>query len=166
MEAILTIKGNVAFPITLDPGVWIFDDRKVDLDTFFSTGAGNGQDDLEEYTKRASKHWDREIMEGAIHPPTLKTEKKYEKEKLLNGTFGMPLTPFIKNAQPKKEASTLIIECRTGNVRLPLSDSDNLLAGFSQAGKPIKEGGPVYIYFKDGSNSANPLRDVTGFIIE
>ncbi len=32
---IMQIKGKVKFPITLDIGTWIFDDRKVDLDTYF-----------------------------------------------------------------------------------------------------------------------------------
>ena len=35
MEKIVHIKGKVKFPITLDPSVWIFDDRKFDLDTYF-----------------------------------------------------------------------------------------------------------------------------------
>mgnify|MGYP001051368502 CR=1 FL=1 len=34
--SIVTITGNVKYPITLDPSVWIFDDRKFDLDQFFS----------------------------------------------------------------------------------------------------------------------------------
>jgi hypothetical protein len=36
MENILIIAGNVKYTITLDPGVWIFDDRRVDLTTYFS----------------------------------------------------------------------------------------------------------------------------------
>ena len=36
METIITIKGNVKHTITLDPTVWIFDDRRVDLDIFFT----------------------------------------------------------------------------------------------------------------------------------
>ena len=89
MENIISISGNVKFPITLDPGVWIFDDRRVDLNTYFDE-AIEKTDALEEYTKSISKHWDREIMEGAIYPPTLKSEKKFEKEKVLTGTFGIP----------------------------------------------------------------------------
>lgn len=37
---------------------------------------------------------ERQIREGAVSPPTLKSEKKYEKEKLLDGTFGIKLEPF------------------------------------------------------------------------
>ena len=35
MSEILFINGKVRFPITIDPTVWIFDDRKVDLTTYF-----------------------------------------------------------------------------------------------------------------------------------
>ena len=35
MENIVDIKGKVKYKITLDPSVWIFDDRKADLDSFF-----------------------------------------------------------------------------------------------------------------------------------
>lgn len=36
MQQILFIKGKTKFNITLDSGSWIFDDRKIDLDTYFS----------------------------------------------------------------------------------------------------------------------------------
>lgn len=32
---IVQLKGNVQFPITLDPTVWIFDDRKIKLEEAF-----------------------------------------------------------------------------------------------------------------------------------
>ncbi len=32
---IIQIKGNVKYPITLDPSVWIFDDRKILLEDAF-----------------------------------------------------------------------------------------------------------------------------------
>ena len=35
LEFIIPIKGAVKFTITLDPTVWIFDDRKIDLDDIF-----------------------------------------------------------------------------------------------------------------------------------
>ena len=36
VESIVFINGKVKFPITIDPLVWIFDDRKVEIDTYFS----------------------------------------------------------------------------------------------------------------------------------
>ena len=95
MESIITIKGNVKHTITLDPTVWIFDDRKVDLDTFF-TEEYVEKDEEEEYKRSMGKHWSREIMEGATFPPTLKTEKKFDRRKMVTGTFGISLDHFVK----------------------------------------------------------------------
>lgn len=164
MENIIIISGNVKYPITLDPGVWIFDDRRVDLDVFFDE-ENKDLDGLEEYTKSISKHWDREIMEGAIFPPTLKTEKRFEKEKVLNGTFGIPLKPFIHNAEPISQSTLLVIETEEKHYELPMKVGEELIIGFSIKGKPIKEDGPVYVYFGDGSNKNNPIKNVKAFKI-
>lgn len=165
MEDIILLTGKVNYTITLDPGVWIFDDRRVDLDTYFSDNK-NETDELEEYKKAVSKHWDREIMEGAVFPPTLKTEKKYEKEKVLTGTFGIPFKPFLKNADPKGDAKLLVITSTEGDYEIPLEKANNLILGFSNCGKPLSEDGPVHVYFGDGSNQNNPIKNVTGFIVK
>ncbi|MBW3114014.1 MULTISPECIES: peptidyl-prolyl cis-trans isomerase [Bacillaceae] len=165
MESIIPIKGKVKYPITLDSGVWIFDDRKVDLTTYFDDTAEK-VDELEEYTKAVSKHWSREIQEGATYPPTLKTEKKYEKEKILNGTFAIPLSPFLKNAEPYPEAAAIVIETENGDHTLDLIQADQLLIGFSKDGKPLRENGPVHIFYMDGSNRENPITDVRAFRVE
>jgi hypothetical protein len=165
MESIIPIKGKVKFSITLDSGVWIFDDRKVDLTTYFDDTTEK-VDELEEYTKAVSKHWSREIQEGATYPPTLKTEKKYEKEKILNGTFAIPFAPFLKNAEPLIDAATIVIETESGEHPLALTQADQLLIGFSKEGKPLRENGPVHIYYKDGSNRDQPITDVRAFRVE
>ncbi|KAB2335276.1 peptidyl-prolyl cis-trans isomerase [Bacillus mesophilum] len=165
MENIISISGNVKFPITLDPGVWIFDDRRVDLNTYFDE-AIEKTDALEEYTKSISKHWDREIMEGAIYPPTLKSEKKFEKEKVLTGTFGVPLAPFIKNAEPNEDASSVIIISHNGEEQVSLEDAMGMILGFSKEGKPLKEDGPIHAYFGDGSNYNSPFKNISSFQIK
>lgn len=165
MENILLISGRVKYSITLDPSVWIFDDRKVDLTTYFSKSMKQNNE-LEEYTKSISKHWDREIIEGAVYPPTLKTEKKYEKEKVLTGSFGISLQPFIKNAEPTEEATVLVIKTSTSVHEIPLDIAQDLILGFSKSGKPLSEDGPVHVYFGDGSNQQNPIKNVREFIIK
>jgi hypothetical protein len=165
MENILLISGKVKYSITLDPSVWIFDDRKVDLTTYFSKSMEQNNV-LEEYTKSISKHWDREIIEGAVYPPTLKTEKKYEKEKVLTGSFGISLQPFIKNAEPTEEATVLVIKTSTSVHEIPLDIAQDLILGFSKSGKPLSEDGPVHVYFGDGSNQQNPIKNVREFIIK
>ncbi|MFJ8066248.1 peptidyl-prolyl cis-trans isomerase [Psychrobacillus sp. NPDC096426] len=165
MEFIIPIKGAVTFNITLDPTVWIFDDRKIDLDDFFS-GEYEYKDELEEYTKVTSAHWSREIIEGSTVPPTLQSEKKYERTKVLTSTYGVDLKPFILNAEPLPEASSLIIETTDSEHTFPLSELDSFLLKFSNKGKPLREDGPVHVIKKDGSNINDPIKFVTAFRIE
>ena len=165
MENIIVISGKVKYSITLDPSVWIFDDRRVDLTSYFSKSFEQ-TNELEEYTKSISKHWDREIMEGAVYPPTLKTEKKYEKEKVLTGSFGIPILPFLINAELDEDAIALTITTTTSEHELPLDKAKNLILGFSNVGKPLSEDGPVHVYFGDGSNLLHPIKNVREFIIK
>lgn len=161
----MTISGNAKYTITLDPGVWIFDDRRIDLTTYFGTKKANS-DSIEEYTKAVSKHWDREIMEGAVFPPTLKSEKKFEKEKVLTGTFGISLKPFLLNAEPASDAQTLVIHTPNKEYEFSLEEAYDLILGFSKEGKPLSSDGPVHVYLGDGSNQDHPIKHVTGFTIK
>ncbi|MCC3357615.1 peptidyl-prolyl cis-trans isomerase [Bacillus sp. REN16] len=165
MNSIIMIEGKTKYKITLDPSVWIFDDRRVDLLTYFESDQ-NIKEDLTEYTKSVSKHWDREIREGAVYPPTLKTEKKFLKEQILTGTFGIPFEDFIKNAEPFEDANSLKIVQTDQETTIPLSQAYEAVLGFSIEGKPLREDGPVHVYFGDGSNRDNPIKNVTRFIIE
>jgi hypothetical protein len=165
MGNIILIKGNVNYTITLDPGVWIFDDRRIDLTTYFQTKE-NDHDELEEYTKKISKHWDREIIEGAIYPPTLKTEKKFEKEKVLTGTFAVPFKPFLTNAEPADSAELLVIQTVDGEIEVPLEIANDFILGFSNKGKPLSTDGPIHIYYGDGSNQHNPIKNIKAFFVK
>lgn len=165
MDSIIIIEGNVTYNITLDPGVWIFDDRRIDLLTYFDKDR-ESTDELVEYTKAVSKQWDREIREGAIFPPTLKSEKKFEKEKVLTGTFGIQLRPFLQNAAPVGDAKELIIVTKSENISVPIEIGFDAILGFSKEGKPLKEDGPVHFYFGDGSNRLNPITSISKFIIK
>lgn len=164
LESIVFIKGNVRYGITLDPGVWIFDDRKVNMETYFHTEKKT--DELEEYAKAASIHWQREISEGAVLPPTLKTEKKYEKEKILTGSFGIPFAPFLENAEADKLASKVFVETNGKEIEFPIEVAKQFILGFSIDGKPLKEDGPIHVYFGNGENLDAPITDVTAIRVE
>ncbi len=164
MDSILLIKGNVKYTITLDPGVWIFDDRRVDLTTYFNTER-KIKENLEEYTKSISKHWDREIREGAIYPPTKKSEKTFLKEQILTGTFGIPLRDFLTNSSPAEDAKFLTVVSEEDEITLPIEKAYDSILGFSLEGKPLREDGPVHFYFGDASNQHNPIKRVKGFIV-
>ncbi len=166
MNSIIPIKGAVTYTLTLDPTVWIFDDRRLDLTTYFSTE--KAPDDSEEkYLADMGAHWSREIMEGAVFPPTLKTERKFDRKGMMTGTFGMELGPFLKNAEIKPEATEAVFECENGDKHVfPLEEAKNLVFKFSQDGKPITEGGPVHLLFADGSNVDNPIKGVLAIRIQ
>ncbi|MFC4320320.1 molybdopterin-binding protein [Litchfieldia salsa] len=165
METIILLTGNVKYNITLDPGVWIFDDRKVDLTTYFDSEK-KSENLIEKYTKEVSAHWDREIKEGAIIPPTTQSEKKFKKTEILNGTFGIHFHDFLKHSSPTQDAKNLKIVTTTETVVISLQEAFDAILGFSLNGKPLKEDGPVHFYFGDGSNRHNPIKGITKFIIE
>jgi hypothetical protein len=166
MENVIVIQGQVSFPITIDPTVWIFDDRKVDLTTYFEKDKEEVEDEIVTYTKAVSKHWDREIREGAAYPPINRSLNKYEKDEALTGSFGIPLTPFIKNSEPKEGATTLSIETKDGeSYDIPLSKAHDAILGFSKDGKPVADG-PVHFYYGDGSNKDNPIKNIVKFLIK
>ncbi|MEK3935232.1 peptidyl-prolyl cis-trans isomerase [Sporosarcina sp. FSL W7-1349] len=166
MESIIPIQGKVKHVITLDPTVWIFDDRRIDLTTYFTQEQIN-IDEMEQYKKDMGKHWSREIMEGATFPPTLKTEAKYEKTKMLTGTFGILLQQFIRIAGPAEDAKTIVFELANGEeFSVPLEEGDRLIFKFSDEGKPLREDGPVHLLFTDGSNQNDPVRNIHAIRID
>lgn len=165
MEMIIPIKGAVAFQITLDPGTWIFDDRKIELTEYFN-GEHEEKDELEEYKRATGAHWSREIMEGAVFPPTLKTERKFQKTQLLTGTFGIRIEPFLNNAQPLPEANRVVIETEQGETSFDLETAKSLIFKFSHEGQPLRENGPAHVLLPDGSNVSDPITDVRGIRLE
>jgi len=160
METIIPIKGAVTYKLTLDPSVWIFDDRKLDLKTYFTTTVEEEDSDIK-YMREVGAHWSREIMEGATFPPTLKSERKFDRQGMANGTFGMQIAPFLKNAVLTPEAQSIVFEC--GNAEehsFPIEEAKQFIFQFSQEGKPLSEDGPVYLIFADGSNMENPIKNI------
>jgi hypothetical protein len=164
MDNILFINGKVKYPITLDPSVWIFDDRKVDLLTYFQTPKEE-QDKLEEYKKNVSKHWDREIREGAVFPPVNKSISRFEKERIITGTFGMPLRPFLLNAGMEDNVTSIELRTETNTYILSIEEAMDSILGFSKDGKPLQEDGPVHFYFGNGSNANTPITHVRQFTV-
>lgn len=167
LGSILFINGKVKFPITIDPLVWIFDDRKVEIDTYFHEEKVE-VDELEDYTKKTAQYWQKEIQEGAALPPTLKTERTFKKLQIMTGTFGIPFKPFIENAEPDEEATKVIVTTDDKEWSFPIEEAKKFFIGFSKDGKPLsqEEGGPIHIYFGNGSNIENPIKNVISFTIK
>ena len=167
MMDILQVKGNVKFPIYLDPGTWIFDDRKFDLDTWHPEINQVNDQEQESYLKQVSSQWDKEIIEGASPPPR-ESVKKTKKQELTETSFGIALKPFFLNAEPESSSNTVIIHTEETDFVYPLEEALQLVAGFSIKGRPINadQGGPIHIYLGDGSNRQAPITNVTGFTIQ
>lgn len=166
MDGIIPIKGLVTYSITLDPTVWIFDDRRLDLKTYFTEVTTDESQELK-YLLDMGKHWSREIMEGATFPPTLKTERKFDRQGMKTGTFGIELKYFLDNAEIKDSASTVVFECEGGEEhRFPLEEAYTFIFKYSQDGKPLLEDGPVHLLFKDGSNVDNPIKNIRSIRVE
>lgn len=164
MDDILFINGKVDYTITLDPSVWIFDDRKVDLNTYFQEEQQE-KDELEDYKKAASAHWDREITEGAIYPPVNKSISQFEKQKIITGTFGIPLRPFLTNAVLHTDATAVLLKTDKETITLTIEQAKAAILGFSKDGKPLKEDGPAHFYYGDGSNVEHPITKIKEFTV-
>lgn len=161
---IVPISGNVTYSITLDPTVWIFDDRKIEFEKAFDLISEQTveEDDLE----KASKRWNREVYQQNINPPINKSISKFEREKILKGSYVMPINEFVAHAEPKKEATTATLQVGDGeDVTISLDQLNHAYLLFAVDGKPLKEAGPVHLYFKDGSNKENPVKSINKIII-
>lgn len=166
METIIPIKGAVKYKITLDPTVWIFDDRRLDLTTYFTEHKEEDDEDLM-YLKNAGAHWSREIMEGATYPPTLKTERKFDRQGMKTGTFGMEIKHFLKNAEIDENAERVVFELQDGTEHaFSIEEASTIIFKYSQDGKPISDGGPVHLIFGDGSNVDNPIKNISAIRVE
>ncbi|WP_203339374.1 peptidyl-prolyl cis-trans isomerase [Planococcus beijingensis] len=168
MEFIVPFKGEVKFKLVLDPTVWIFDDRKLNLETYFQEERIE-KDELEEYKRGMGEHWSREIMEGNTVPPTLNSEKSYkskEKKEMLTGTFGIAFKPFLLNAEPFEHTKRVVFETANGEFEFPIEHAQQLIFKFSEKGQPLRENGPVHVLLPDGSNQDNPITDIQAIRFE
>lgn len=143
----IQITGAVKFPITLDSTTWIFDDRKVKIEDLES-GVFEGTKPIEFDDNR---EWNRAILEGATNPPTLNSEIKYKKRSVLEDTFVINMTPFFKNAEPHKEATTIRLSNADAHIDVPLQQLPYLFFKFAENGKRLYEDNGVdsFIYLPD-----------------
>ncbi|MFD1038740.1 hypothetical protein ACFQ3N_10110 [Virgibacillus byunsanensis] len=161
---IVPIIGNVTYSITLDPTVWIFDDRKVLLDEAFNE-KNNITEEVDEL-EQAAQRWNREIYQQKINPPVNKSISKFEREKILENSYVMPLHEFIDHAEIKNNAKSAKLVTDSDDVSVSLTQLKNSYLLFAIDGKPLKENGPVHLYYQDGSNKDNPIVGVQKIIIE
>lgn len=161
MERIVQIKGNTAYPITLDPTVWIFDERKKKLEDFFN-GEFEEHDELEMYTKAISKQWDKEVIEGNEAPRDQNSPAtKVEKEEMLTETFAISFRYFLANSEPLESAKSVNVYHEDGVSTFPIDEASKFVLCFSHNGKPLIEDGPLHVYYSGSMEKC--LKSVTLF---
>ena len=160
---IIQLKGNVKYPITLDPTVWIFDDRKIILEDAFEKKEENPNDKDIDVQKQA-EIFEREY--NSIKPPVNKSIHRFEKEKILNNSYVMPIKDFINHAEVNKDAVRAILKTDQDDIVITVEQLKNAYLLFALNGKPLTENGPVHLYFGDGSNKDNPFQNIKQIMIE
>lgn len=158
---IVPITGNVKFSITLDPTVWIFDDRKIKFEDAFKHIQENTSE--EELTFSSDERYNREVFQATNNNKPI---SKIDGEEILKSSYVISLEPFLKTAQinPGAKDATLV-KTNGEEQKMTLEALNNTYLLFSWEGKPLKEDGPVHVYFKDGSNQEAPIKHVNKIII-
>ncbi|WP_085992510.1 hypothetical protein [Oceanobacillus senegalensis] len=156
---ILPIVGNVSYSITLDPTVWIFDDRKILLEEAFTTGQETKK---ENKLEKAAERFNNEVVGQYSKPPVNRSISKMEGKEFLKNSYVMPIKDFIRNAEIKSTAKHAILKVENdkSNIQISLEELENGYLQFSRDGKPLKDDGPVYFYYNDGSNKDNPIKNI------
>src|SRR5699024_5073492 len=114
---------------------------------------------------KVADRWSQEVFQQKGKPPVNKTINRFQKEKVLNHSYVMPIKEFLSHAEVNPDATDATLQTTKGNVNITLKELQNSLVLFAIKGKPIKDDGPVHIYFKDGSNKSEPIKGVKEIII-
>lgn len=161
---IVPITGNIAYKITLDPTVWIFDDRKILLEEAFSNKV-NKEPDEEDELEQSAQRWNRAVNQHKIKPPINKSISRFEREKILVNSYVMPIGEFVNYAEIKDTATDVTLSTKNGEIKISLDDLRNCYLLFAIEGKPLKEDGPVHLFYQDGSNKDEPITGVEKIIV-
>ena len=156
---IVPLIGNVKYPITLDPTVWIFDDRKILLEDAFNKDTKENTNNENEL-KRTAANFDNEVNPDFIKPPVNKSITRFEREKILVNSYVMPIKEFLSHSEIKTDANKGVLITKDNEVEISLNVLKDSLLLFAIKGKPLKLDGPVHLYFGDGSNKTNPIKGV------
>ncbi|WP_077309829.1 hypothetical protein [Terribacillus halophilus] len=135
---IITLTGKVEFPLTLDPSVWIFDDRKVLFENAFK--------EVEPVPDAEEKHWDRSVYQQKMKPPINKSLTREERKKALENSYVMPIADFLATANIQEDATHAVFVTETGEESVALDDLKASMFLFAVDGRSIKETGPAHCY--------------------
>lgn len=139
---IFPLDGAVKHALTIDPTVWIFDERKRNIEELDDP---TPRDD-EAYYAKMGKAWDDGLTQGTRvdhNKPMTRTDK----DAALRDSFAMPFGPFLANAEPLPEATHVSFYGETV-LTLPIFEAASVYLQFSKDGKVLHDG-PVYVLYGD-----------------
>lgn len=161
---IIQLNGEVKFPLTIDASVWIFDDRKIIFEEAFDNKAKQEKVDP---SRKTAEMFDQELyFKTKVKPPVNKSINKFEREKILTHSFVMPFEDFLETAEVTDKAKNARLRRDDDEVIITVDQLKDAYFLFAVDGKPVKENGPVHLYFKDGSNKTDPITGIKGITIE
>ena len=134
---IVTLTGNVNFTITLDPSVWIFDDRKILLEEAFTEKKEINEEDA---LKAAAQRWDDTVQAyppSRMKPPVNKSLSKHEREQVLENSYVMPISDFLNHAEIKDDAKDVTLVTKKIQVNITVDQREESYRLFSINGKPL-----------------------------
>src|SRR5699024_8557040 len=118
---IVQLSGNVNYNITLDPTVWIFDDRKILLEEILDESVEKTENDADEVKKAAERH-NQEVDRESVKPPVNKSLTKFERENNLKNSYVMPLHEFLLHAEIKSDSKNATLTTIYGPVNISLHE--------------------------------------------
>lgn len=159
---IIPIIGNVKFSITLDPTVWIFDDRKIKFDEAFDLKEEE-EEKTEDFMFSSPTRYNEEVFKATNgNKPISKVDGK----EILKNSYVISLDRFLDRAEIKEDAiSATLMKTNGEEETILLEDLYNTYLLFAWEGKPLKEDGPVHVYMKDGSNKDSPIKFVNKIVV-
>src|SRR5699024_8559161 len=162
---IIQLKGQVEFPIKLDPPVGIFEVRKVLLEDVFKERVEKTE--VNQAKKQEELLNKKTNSKKIIKNPVNKSLNREEREKALKQSFVMPIKDFLDTAKidATATAARLLIPGDDDCV-ITIDQLYNASLLFAIDGKPIRENGPVHLFFGDGSNQDSPIKGIKQIVIE
>src|SRR5690625_7219019 len=105
---IVQILGEVNYPITLDPTVWIFDKRKIVFEQLFDPSKQKQREEKKNKEETKTFNAKRTSIDKHI--------ERESEQVLLSNSYAMPLGEFLEHAKIKEEANYAIIKTTFGEI--------------------------------------------------
>lgn len=137
---IFPLDGAVRHALTIDPTVWIFDERKRKVDELDQ----DVENDSDAYYAKMGKAWDDGLTQGTRVDHN-KPMSRADKDAALRDSFAMPFAPFLQNAEPLDTATHVSFYGETV-LTIPLAEVGSIYLQFSKDGKVLVDG-PVYALY-------------------